>query len=75
MDDKVVDQESSCLGLEHEILIPLDATHRQICKYESPSDPLYILVLAEIKRCLENSSSKNALSKATPSLDIKAGKL
>ena len=56
-------------------MIPIDATHRDICKYETPSDPLYMPVLAEIKRCVDKCSSTNKLRKTTSSLQVKVGRL
>ncbi|KAF6231685.1 hypothetical protein HO173_009987 [Letharia columbiana] len=47
----IVDETSSKLGLEDEVLIPIDATHRRICKSQSQTDPLFLPVLAQIKRC------------------------
>lgn len=40
----VADKDSSILGYPGEICIPLDADHRSICKYESPTDPNYTAV-------------------------------
>ena len=48
---KIVDETSSKLGVESELLIPIDATHRRICKFQSRTDPLFLPVLAQIKRC------------------------
>ena len=48
---KIVDEASSKLGVEGEVLIPIDATHRRICKFQSETDPLFLPVLAQIKRC------------------------
>ena len=52
---KIVDETSSKLGVESEVLIPIDATHRRICKFQSRTDPLFLLVLAQIKRCSAQS--------------------
>lgn len=48
---KIVDETSSKLRVENEVLIPIDATHRRICKFQSQTDPLFLPVLAQIKRC------------------------
>ena len=58
---KVVDETSSRLGVESEVLIPIDATHRQICKYRSETDPLFLPVLAQIQRCSGQSTQANQL--------------
>ena len=39
------------IGLEGERLIPIDATHSEICKFSSATDPCFTLVLAQIKKC------------------------
>jgi hypothetical protein len=39
------------IGLEGERLIPVDATHSEICKFSSATDPCFTLVLAQIKKC------------------------
>ncbi len=36
----------------------MDATHRDICTYYAPSDPLYLPVLAQIVRCSSIQSAK-----------------
>ncbi len=46
-----MDETSSKLGVESEVLIPIDATHGRICKFQSEIDPLFLPVLAQIKRC------------------------
>lgn len=48
---KIVDEASSKLGLDREVLIPIDATHRRICKFQSETDPLFLPLLGQIKRC------------------------
>ena len=53
---KIVDETSSKLGLESELLIPIDATHSGICKFHSRTDPLFLLLLAQIKRCSNQST-------------------
>lgn len=56
---KIVDETSSKLGLESELLIPIDATHSGICKFHGRTDPLFLLVLAQIKRCSIQSTQDN----------------
>ena len=56
---KIVDETSSRLGVESEVLIPIDATHRKICKYRSQTDPLFLPVLAQIQRCSAQSTQAN----------------
>lgn len=54
---KVVDEQSSLLGLEDERLIPVDATHSGICKFSGPSHSLFAPVLAQVKKCCQESPS------------------
>jgi hypothetical protein len=46
----VVDEVSSRLGVEDEVVLPIDATHSRICKFGGPSDALFLPVLAQLKR-------------------------
>ena len=62
---QIVDEHSSRLGIEHELLIPIDANHRDICKFQGPSDPLYTTVLLQIIRC---SDFESGASKETDSV-------
>ena len=48
---KIVDEASSKLGLDREVLIPIDATHQRICKFQSETDPLLLPIVGQIKRC------------------------
>lgn len=41
---QIVDKYSACLGLPNEKLVPLDATHRTMCKLESATGQAYKLV-------------------------------
>ncbi|KAL2049341.1 hypothetical protein ABVK25_010351 [Lepraria finkii] len=60
--EQVVDEISSLLGVEDEVLVPIDATHSRICKFNSPSDALFLPVLAQIKRLSENCTGKQVTS-------------
>lgn len=40
----IVDPDSATLGYREEQQIPLHADHRSICKFETPTDPNYIVV-------------------------------
>lgn len=44
------------------MLIPIDADHRRICKFNNPSDPRYLPVLAELRRCVEKATGKSGIS-------------
>ena len=56
---KIVDKTSSKLRLENELLIPIDATHSGIFKFDNRTDPLFLPVLAQIKRCSIQSTQIN----------------
>lgn len=46
----MVDEQSSTLGLQNEIVIPLSAsTHRSICKFAGPEDENFESVLMELR--------------------------
>ena len=47
----MVDEESSRLGVDGEVLIPIEATHSGISKFNGPSDARFLPVLAQIQRC------------------------
>jgi WD40 repeat protein/pimeloyl-ACP methyl ester carboxylesterase len=40
----IVDPDSAILGYKEEIQIPMNADHRSICKFDSPTDPNYIII-------------------------------
>ena len=52
---------SARLGVVDELLIPIDADHRRICKFNNPSDPRYLPVLAELRRCVEKATRKSGI--------------
>lgn len=52
---KVVDEQSSLLGYKDERVIPVDATHSGICKFSGPSHSLFAPVLAQVKKCCQDS--------------------
>ena len=65
IDNEVVDENPSCLGDDDEVRIPTDATHSQMCKFGSASDPLFSPILEQIKRCSENIE-RDVLHKDVP---------
>ncbi|KAK7708036.1 hypothetical protein SLS64_006858 [Diaporthe eres] len=40
----IVDPDSAILGYKEEMQIPMNADHRSICKFESPTDPNYVVI-------------------------------
>lgn len=65
---QIVDEVSSRLGIKDEVIIPVDATHRRICRFSGPSDPLYLPVLAQIKQCYEKTLDHGG--RLIPSLQV-----
>lgn len=49
----IVTKESAVMGYHHERHAMLDADHRHVCKFESPSNPNYISVLQAIRSMTE----------------------
>ncbi|GAP85781.2 putative NACHT and WD domain protein [Rosellinia necatrix] len=57
----IVDPDSATLGYPGEKQMPMNANHRSICKFETPSDPNYIAVrnaLAVTVNAVRESASK-----------------
>ncbi len=52
--ENIVTKESAVMGYQHERHAMLDADHRGVCKFESPSDPNYIAVLQALRSMTEN---------------------
>ena len=38
---QIVPEESAKMGIQNEVLLPLNADHSSICKFQSSDDPLY----------------------------------
>ncbi|ERF71820.1 hypothetical protein EPUS_01735 [Endocarpon pusillum Z07020] len=59
----IVERDSSVLGYKDEMIYPMNANHREVCKFDSPTDPNYrtvrnALVLAVEDILQDNSSSR-----------------
>ncbi|KAK3388025.1 hypothetical protein B0H63DRAFT_542573 [Podospora didyma] len=51
----VVDKDSACIGgPKHEIILPLDGNHRDICKFESEDDPNYRILHDHLVKMVDN---------------------
>ncbi|KAK7429330.1 hypothetical protein QQZ08_004142 [Neonectria magnoliae] len=61
----IVDPESAILGYREEKQMPMNADHRSICKFESQSDPNYIIMRNAL------ASTVGQISKAIPELELK----
>lgn len=40
----IVDPDSAILGYKEEMQMPMNADHRSICKFDSPTDPNYVII-------------------------------
>ena len=49
----IVDKESATLGYPNEKSALLNASHRGICKFDTPSDPNYVTLRNSIVSCVE----------------------
>ncbi|KAI9787480.1 MAG: hypothetical protein M1839_000009 [Geoglossum umbratile] len=54
----IVDKDSALLGFEGEDRVPVDADHRDICKFASREDPTYSKIFHRIKRMLDASKAQ-----------------
>ena len=50
----IVTKDSAVMGYHNERHAMLDADHRNVCKFESPSDPNYITVLQALRSMTES---------------------
>lgn len=60
--DKVVPGESTRLGLVNEMIFPVNAHYRNICRYSSTEDPKYILVTSAIEHIVTGNYSDSVAS-------------
>ncbi|KAM7212469.1 hypothetical protein V8F06_012156 [Rhypophila decipiens] len=51
----IVDRESAILGHRRENVNPINADHRGICKFDSPSDPNYISIRNSLVKATEDA--------------------
>ncbi|KAK5717437.1 hypothetical protein LTR17_016124 [Elasticomyces elasticus] len=74
----ILEKETSVLGYPGETSKALNADHHNICKYENPQDPNYIIVRNILKSLVSKvfmntrSSSKSNVSSRRQSRDLKA---
>lgn len=54
---QLVDQRSAVLGITNEVIIPVNADHVSICKYESVGSEIYKLVLSQIKKLITDATT------------------
>jgi hypothetical protein len=58
----IVSRDSAIMGYPHERNAVLDADHRHVCKYDSPSDPNYIAVRDALQSITDNILRTRKLS-------------
>lgn len=59
----VVDKDLATLGYANERTAYLNATHRDVCKYEAPTDPNYLTVRNAIASCISALKSHTIASR------------
>ena len=59
----IVDKESATLGYPNEKSALINASHRSICKFETPSDPNYIIVRNALLSCIRDITEQLAVAK------------
>jgi hypothetical protein len=60
----IVDKHSSLLGVDREDQIPVNANHREICKFAYRDDAVYDQLFKRIRRML---NSVDAINRENPS--------
>ena len=55
---QVVSESSAVLGLPNELVFPVNATHRGICRYESAKSQIYMLVEAALREIIEGKAER-----------------
>lgn len=56
--EMIVTKDSAILGYSHERHAMLDADHRNICKFEAPSDPNYIAIRGALRSIIDDISER-----------------
>lgn len=56
----IVSPESAVLGYREEKQVPMTADHRSICKYDSPSDPNYLLLRKSLVSTLSTIAAQTS---------------
>ena len=62
----IVDPDSATLGYREEKQMPMNADHRSICKFETPTDPNYVILRNALASTVQ-SISKLGMGRATSS--------
>ena len=59
----IVDKASATLGYQNEKSALINASHRGICKFETPSDPNFIIVRNALLSCVEDITKRLMIAK------------
>jgi hypothetical protein len=51
---QIVKRESALLNVANEMPLPLDADHREICRFSNPNDPRYNVVILAMANLIKN---------------------
>lgn len=62
----IVDSESATLGYREEKHIPMNADHRSICKFDTPSDPNYVLIRNALVSTINSATKICKLNSGNP---------
>lgn len=63
----IVDPDSAVLGYKEERQIPMNADHRSICKFDTPTDPNYIMLRNALSTTVDDILKKQATLKVAAS--------
>jgi hypothetical protein len=50
----IVDRDSAVIGHRREVVNPMNADHRNICKFDSPADPNYVTIRNSLVKAVED---------------------
>ena len=59
----IVDKASATLGYQNEISALMNASHRGICKFDSPRDPNFVVVRNALVSCVQDVTKHRIVSK------------
>lgn len=59
----IVDPDSAILGYKEEMQMPMNADHRSICKFDSPTDPNYVIIRNSLASTVDDILKEQVPSK------------
>ena len=57
----IVDRNSAFIGVNGEEFTPLNADHKNVCKFESPDDQNLVLVRSSIKKMMKKITTSEGM--------------